>query len=56
MKRVAARRIRGTRASRPLCCAPRTTHSEPGIPGRLFGEAPREASEALALPGVSDEE
>src|SRR5205807_1765955 len=52
MKRVATKKKRGVRAPRPLCCAPRTTHSARDIPVILFGEAPKRASEALALTKV----
>src|SRR5207253_8608054 len=52
MKRVATKKNRGVRAPRPLCCAPRTTHSARDIPVILFGEAPKRASEALALTKV----
>ena len=52
MKRVATKKNRGLRAPRPLCCAPRTTHSARDIPVILFGEAPKRASEALALTKV----
>ena len=50
MKRVGTKETREARAPRPLCCAPRTTHSARAVTGRLFGEAPKRASEALALP------
>ncbi len=52
MKCLASSKIRGTRAPRPLCCAPRTTYSELDISRMLFGEAPKRASEALALPNL----
>jgi hypothetical protein len=50
MKRVGTKKVRGARAPRPLCCAPRTIHSERGTTEGLFGEAPKRAGEALALP------
>ena len=48
MKRVATKKIGGVRAPQ-LCCVPRTTHSARDMLGILLGEAPKRASEALAL-------
>jgi hypothetical protein len=50
MKRIRTKKIRGARAPGPPLWVPRTTHSESTITGTLFGEAPKRASGALALP------
>ena len=54
MKRIRTKKIRGARAPGPPLWVPRTTHSESTITGTLFGEAPKTARGARALPATTE--